>query len=88
MRADLPVDQLKAALRIGDLLAQTGGELGQQIAVFARSGFSIEVQLSEFAGEQRVPLRIERGDVALGMLNLARNAQQLGGGAFAGNRPH
>ena len=81
--ADLAVDELEAALGIGDLLAQAGGEFGQQIAVFASGGFGVEVQLGEFAGEQGMPLGVEGGDVALGVLDLARDADELSGGAFA-----
>jgi len=43
------------------------------------------VQLGDFAGEQRVPLSIEFGDVALGMLDLAHNTQNLGGGTLTGD---
>ena len=71
--------RLEAAPGIGDLLAEARGELGEQVAVFAGGGFGVEVQLSDFAGEQRVPLGIEGGDVALGVLDLARDAEKLGG---------
>jgi hypothetical protein len=85
MGADLAVDELEAAPGICDLLAEAGGELGEEVAVFAGGGFGIEVQLGDFAGEQRVPLGIEGGDVALGVPDLARDAEKLGGGAFAGD---
>ncbi len=86
MRADLPVDKLKAALRICDLLTKVAGKLGQEIAVFASGGFGIVVQLRNFSSEQCVPLGVKGGDVALSMLNLARDAEKLGSSAFAGNR--
>ncbi|WP_433983955.1 hypothetical protein RBB78_00660 [Tunturiibacter empetritectus] len=85
MRADLAVDKLEAAAGIGDLLAKAGGKLGEEIAVFGGDGFGGEVQLGEFAGEQRVPLGIERCDISLGVLDLARDAKKLGSGAFAGD---
>ncbi len=90
MRADLPVDELEAAPRIGDLLAQAGGKLGEQVAVFACGGFGVEVQLGDLAGKQRVPLGIQRGDVALRVLDLTRNAEKLSGSAFAARlrQPH
>jgi hypothetical protein len=85
MGADLAVDELEAAPSIGDLLAEAGGELGEEVAVFTDGGFGIEVQLGDLAGEQGVLLSIEFGDVALGVLDLARDAEKLGGGAFAGD---
>ncbi len=45
MGADLAVDELKAALCVCDLLAEVGGEFGEEIAVFAGGGFGVEVQL-------------------------------------------
>jgi len=85
MGADLSVDELEAALGVGNVLAETGGELGEQVAVFAGGGFGVQVQLGDLAGEQRLPLGIEGGDVALGVLNLACDSEQLGGRAFAGD---
>jgi hypothetical protein len=41
--------------------------------------------LRNLAGEQRVPLGIEGRNVALGMLDLARDAEKLSGGAFPGD---
>jgi hypothetical protein len=83
MSFDLAVDELEAVPGVGDLLAKAGGQFGEEVAVFSGGGFGVEVQLGDLAGEQRVPLGIERGDVALGVLDLARDAQKLGGGAFA-----
>jgi hypothetical protein len=85
MSADLAVDKLEAALGIGDLLTEAGNEFSEEVAVFSGSCFDIAVQLGDFAGDQRVPLGIERGDVALGVLYLACDAKKLGGGAFAGD---
>jgi hypothetical protein len=85
MGADLAVDELEVALGIGDLLAEAGGELGEEVAVFAGDGLGVAVQLGDFAGEQRVSLGVEGGDVALGVLDLACDAEKLGGGAFAGD---
>jgi len=39
--------------------------------------------LGDFPGEQRVPFGIEGGDVALGVLELARDAEKFSSGAFA-----
>lgn len=86
MRSNLAIDQFEAPPSIGDLLTQVRSKLGQQIAMFAGRSLRVHVQLEEFAGKQRLPLRIERGDVALGMLNLPRDAQKLCGRAFARNR--
>ena len=47
--ADLAVDELEAAPGIGDLFAQAGGELGEEVAVFACGGFGVEVQLGDLA---------------------------------------
>ncbi len=85
MRTDLAVDKLKAPPRIGDLLTQAGRKLGQQIAMFTSSGFGIPVQLSNLAGHQRMPFGIKRGNVALSMLYLPRDPQQLGSSALTGN---
>src|SRR5271168_702450 len=83
MRADLAVDEFEAALGIGDLLAEAGRELGEEVVVFAGGGFGVEVQLGDVAGEQRVPLGLDGGNVALGVEDLARDAEKLVGGAFA-----
>src|SRR5580692_8344178 len=83
--ADLAVDKLEAALGIGDLLAEAGGKLGEEIAVFAGGRFGVEVQLRDVPSEQRVPLSIEGGDVAFGVLDLARDAEKLGSSAFTGD---
>jgi hypothetical protein len=85
MSADLAIDKLEAAPSFGDLLAEAGSEFGEEVAVFARGSFGIAVQLGDFAGGQRVPLGIERGDIALGVLYLARDAEKLSSGAFAGD---
>jgi hypothetical protein len=85
MSADLAVDKLEAVPGIGDLLAEAGSEFGKEIAVFAGSCFGVEVQLGEFPGEQRAPLSVESGYVALGVLNLARDAEKLSSCAFAGD---
>ncbi len=53
--------------------------------MFAGGGFGVEVELGEFAGEERVAFGVEVGDVALGVLDLAGDAEELGGGAFAGD---
>jgi hypothetical protein len=83
MGAYLAVDELEAALGVGNLFAEAGGELGEEVAVFAGGGFSVAVQLGDFASEQRVPLCVEGADVTLGVLDLTRDAKKLGGGAFA-----
>jgi hypothetical protein len=83
MGSDLAVDQLEATLGINDLFAEAGGELGKEVAMFAGGGFSVEVQLGNLAGEQHVPLGLKGNDVALCVLNLARDAQKLGGSVFA-----
>jgi hypothetical protein len=80
---DLSVNELETIFCIGDLLAKAGGELGEEVAVFAGGGFGVEVQLGDFAGEQCVLLCIKGGDVALGVLDLAGDAEKFGGGAFA-----
>jgi hypothetical protein len=85
MGAYLAVDELEAAPGIGDLLTEAGGKFGKQLAVFAGSGFSVEVQLGDLAGEQCALLGIKGGDVALGVLDLASNADQLGGSTFTGD---
>src|ERR1700678_377798 len=81
--ADLTVDELEASPCVADLLAQAGGELGEEVAVFARGGFGVEMQLGDFAGEERVTLSFEGGDVALRVQDLARDAEKLGSDAFA-----
>jgi hypothetical protein len=50
MGGDLAVDELEAALGLGDLFADPGGDLGEKIAVFTGGGFGVEVQLTNFAG--------------------------------------
>ena len=86
MRADLAIDQFEAPPSISDLLAEAGSKLGEHVAVFAGGCFSIKVQLGDLSCEQRAALGIERGDIALGVLDLARNAEKLGSSAFAGDR--
>ncbi len=49
---------------------------------FEGGGFNILEQLGDLTGEQRVPLSVEYGDVALGVLELARDAQKLCGAVF------
>jgi hypothetical protein len=83
MGTDLAVDECKAVPGIGNLFAETGGKLGKEVAVFASGGFGIEVQLGDFTGEQRVPLSIQRSDIAFGVLDLARDAEKFGSGVFA-----
>jgi hypothetical protein len=51
MGGDLAVDELEAALGVGDLLAEAGGEFGEEVAVFAGCGLGVEAQLGDFAGE-------------------------------------
>lgn len=85
MRTDLAVDEFEAVLRIGDLLAQAGGEFGEEVAVCACGGFGVEVEMGDVAREQRVPLGIEDGDIAFGVLDLAGDAEKLGDGAFVGD---
>jgi hypothetical protein len=85
MGTDLAVDECKAVPGIGNLLAETGGKLGKEVAVFAGGGFGVEVQLGDFTGEQRVPLSIQRSDIAFGVLDLARDAEKFGSGVFASN---
>jgi hypothetical protein len=85
MSLNLAIDELEAVPRIGELFAKTGGQLGEQVTVFEGCGFSVQVQLGNLAGEQRVPLGIEFGHVTLGVPDLARNAQKLGGRALACN---
>src|ERR1700712_5120385 len=82
MGAYLAVDELEAIFGIGNLLAEAYSELGEKVAVFAGGGLSIEVQLGYFTGEHGALLRIEGGDVALRVLDLARDAANLGGGAL------
>jgi hypothetical protein len=43
MGVDLSVDEFETSLGVGDLFAEAGGELGQQVAVFAGSSFGVEV---------------------------------------------
>jgi hypothetical protein len=83
MSFDLAVDEFKAVSRIGNLFAKFGGKLGEQVAVFKGGGFGVRVQQGDLAREQCVPLRIESGNVALGVPDLARNAQQLDSSALA-----
>jgi hypothetical protein len=85
MRADLAIDKLEAAPGIGDLLAQVGGKLGKQVAVFACGSFGVVMQLSDLAGKQRVPFCIERSDITFSVLYLARDAEKLSSSAFARN---
>src|SRR2546429_8803617 len=66
----------RSILRIGDLLAEIGCKLGEEVAVLSRSGFGVEMKLGDLAGEQGVSLGLEVGDVALGVLNLARDAEK------------
>ncbi len=85
MRADLPIDKLEAAPSVGDLLAKARGELGKEIAVFAGGGFGVEVQLGNLSCQQRAARGIERANITLGVLDLARDAKKLGSSAFAGD---
>lgn len=83
MRGDLAVDEVEAALGVGDLSVQASGELGEEIAVLAGGGFGVEEEGGDLAREQDVALGGEGGDVALGMCELAGEAKQFGLGAFA-----
>jgi hypothetical protein len=85
MRTYLAVDKLEPPPRIGNLLAQVGGKLGQQVAMFPSSSLRIAMQLGNVAGHQRAPLRIKRSDIALGMPYLSRDAQKLSSRAFTSN---
>jgi hypothetical protein len=85
MSTNLAVDKLEPALRLGDLLTESSSQLGKQVTMFAGSGFGIEVQLGDIAGQQRVPLGIEGSDVALSVLDLPRDAVKLRGSAFPGD---
>jgi hypothetical protein len=49
MGVELAVYKLEAVFGIGDLLAEIGGELGEEVAVFAGGGFGVEVQLGYLA---------------------------------------
>lgn len=83
MRRDLAVDKLEAALSVGDLFAKAGSKLGEQIAMFERCGFGIDVQLSNFTRQQRVLLGIESSNVTLRVLDLASDAKKLRRCAFS-----
>ena len=83
MSFNLAIDELEAIPRIGDLLAKACGQLGKQVAVLAGGGFGVEMQLGNLAREQRVPLGIKFIHIALGVPDLACNAQKLGGRSFA-----
>jgi hypothetical protein len=83
LSVDLPVDELETVTGVGDLLAQGGGELGEQIAVLAGSGFGIEMQLRYFAREQGTALRIEIRNIALGVSDLPGDAEQFRCRSFA-----
>jgi hypothetical protein len=83
MRIDLAIDKFQAPLSIGHLGTDTSREFAEQVAMFARGSFGILEELCDFTGEQRVPLGIEYRDVALRVLNLARDAQKLRGTRFA-----
>jgi hypothetical protein len=85
MGADLAVDEVEAALGLGDLFAEAGGKFGKEVAVFAGCGFGVAVQLGYLAREQGVLLGIEGSDIALGVLHLARDAEKLGSGVFPGD---
>jgi hypothetical protein len=87
MSADLAVDNLEAAAGVGDLFAEAGSQLSEQVAVFASGVFGFQVELGDFAVEQRMSLEIKPGDVTLGVLDLTRDAETLGGGVFVGNGP-
>ena len=69
MGRDLTVDELEAALCIGDLFAEAGGKLGEKIAVFTSCSLGVEMQLGDLASEQHAPLGIEVRNVALGVLD-------------------
>ena len=86
MHVDLPVDQVKAALRLGYLRVDGGGKLGQQVAMLHGSRLGIQVQLRDFTGKQHVPFGLQVGDVALCVPYLPRDAKKLGSGTFACDR--
>ncbi len=85
MRTDLPIDKLEAVPSIGDLLAERRGEFGKEVAMFTRSSFGIQVQMGDIARQQCALFRVERSNVALGMLDLARDTKKLSRRAFACN---
>jgi hypothetical protein len=70
MRPNLAIDQLEPPLRLGDLLAQTRRQLGQQIAMLASRSLRVPMQFAQLARAQGLFFRIEIGDIALCMLNL------------------
>jgi len=43
--------------------------------VFEAGGFGVEVEVGDFAGEQRGAFGVEGGDVALGVAELAGEAE-------------
>jgi hypothetical protein len=86
MGTNLSVDELKAALGFGDLLAEVDGELGEQIAVFKRCGLGFKMQLCDLASKQSMSLSFEVGNIALRVLNLTRDTEKLSRGSFTGER--
>ncbi len=85
MSLDLAVDELEAVAGIGDPFPKAGSQFGEQVPMFESGGFGVLVQLGDLAGKQCVPFGIEFGDVALGVTDLPRDSQKLGGYALAGN---
>jgi hypothetical protein len=85
MRTDLPVDKLKSPPRIGDLLAQAAGKLGQHVAMPPPSSLGVAVQLGDLARKQRMPLGIKRSNVTLGVLYLPRDPEKFRSSSFASN---
>jgi hypothetical protein len=82
---DLSVYEVEAVLGFGDLGAEVGGQLGEEVAVFEAGGFGVEVEVGDFAGEERGAFGVEGGDVAVGVTELAGEAEELGGRTFAGD---
>ncbi len=62
---------------------EAGCQFGEEVAVLTGCGLGVGMQLGDLAGEQCVPLGLERGDVPLSVLDLARDAEKLGHRAFA-----
>ena len=85
MSLNLAVDELESAAGIRYLLAKAGCKFGEQVAMFERGGFGIQMQLAGLTGDQNAPLCIEYGDVPLCMPDLAPNAQKLGRSVLACN---
>ena len=64
-----------ATLGVSDLFAEAASKLCEEVTVLTGGCLCVEVQLGDLAGEQRLPLGIERRDVAFGVLDLPRDAK-------------